>query len=90
MVTLKRPEEIEKIRTSNIIVAEILNELRGIVKPGITTKELDLYAEELAKKRRRSRLSKVTMVILLRYARPLTAWWCMGCLRTKWSFPVIS
>lgn len=50
MVTLKRPEEIEKIRTSNIIVAEILNELRGIVKPGITTKELDLYAEELAKK----------------------------------------
>jgi methionyl aminopeptidase len=52
MVTLKRPEEIEKIRTSNIIVAEVLNELRRIVKPGITTKELDLYSEELAKKRK--------------------------------------
>ncbi len=52
MVTLKRPEEIEKIRTSNIIVAEILNELRGIVKPGITTRQLDLYAEELAKKKK--------------------------------------
>ena len=30
MVTLKRPEEIEKIRVSNIIVAEILQELREI------------------------------------------------------------
>lgn len=52
MVTLKRPEEIEKIRVSNIIVAEILQELRGIVKPGITTKELDLYSEELARRKK--------------------------------------
>lgn len=52
MVTLKRPEEIEKIRVSNIIVAEILTELKGIVKPGVTTKELDLYSEELARKRK--------------------------------------
>lgn len=52
MVTLKRPEEIEKIRVSNIIVAEILTELKGVVKPGVTTKELDLYSEELARKRK--------------------------------------
>ncbi|MBN1546307.1 MAG: type I methionyl aminopeptidase [Syntrophaceae bacterium] len=52
MVNLRRPEEIEKIRTSNLIVAEILKELRSLVKPGITTKELDLYSEELAKKRK--------------------------------------
>jgi methionyl aminopeptidase len=52
MVTLKRPEEIEKMRTSNRIVAEILEELKGRVKPGITTKELDIFSEGLAKKRK--------------------------------------
>lgn len=52
MVTLRRPEEIEKIRVSNIIVAEILTELKGMVRPGVTTKELDLYSEELARKKK--------------------------------------
>jgi len=52
MVILKRPDEIEKIRTSNRIVAEVLNELRGVVKPGVTTKQLDEYAEALAKKKK--------------------------------------
>ena len=47
MVILKSPEEIEKIRQSNIIVADILNELRGMVKPGITTMALNRYSEEL-------------------------------------------
>jgi len=51
MVILRLPEEIEKIRRSNIIVAEILNELREKVKPGITTRELDIIAEELSRKR---------------------------------------
>lgn len=51
MIVLKRPEEIEKIRTSNIIVSEILQELGKKIKPGITTLELDRYSEELAKKR---------------------------------------
>lgn len=48
MVILKSPEEIEKIRASDIIVANILNELRNMIKPGITTIELDRYSEELA------------------------------------------
>jgi len=52
VVILKRPEEIEKMRTSNIIVAEVLNELRGVVKPGITTRQLDEYAESLTKKKK--------------------------------------
>ncbi|MDX9745352.1 MAG: type I methionyl aminopeptidase [Syntrophales bacterium] len=54
MVILKRPEEIEKMRASNSIVAEILNELKARVKPGITTRELDRYSEELAKKKKAS------------------------------------
>jgi len=51
MIILKRPEEIEKIRMSNSIVAEILEELREKIRPGITTLELNRCSEELAKKR---------------------------------------
>jgi methionyl aminopeptidase len=48
MVILKEPEEIEKLRASNLIVAEILNELKENVKPGVTTRELDKIGEGLA------------------------------------------
>jgi methionyl aminopeptidase len=51
MVILKSPEEIEKIRASNHIVAEVLKGLRELVKPGITTEELDIYAETMTKER---------------------------------------
>jgi methionyl aminopeptidase len=52
MVILKLPDEIEKLRTSNLIVAEILSELRDRVKPGVTTGELNSYCEELSRKKR--------------------------------------
>jgi methionyl aminopeptidase len=51
MVILKRPDEIEKMRASNRIVAEILTALQEKTKPGITTIELDRYSEEMAKKK---------------------------------------
>lgn len=52
MVILKLPDEIEKLRTSNSIVAEILSEVRERVRPGVTTGELNSYCEELSRKRR--------------------------------------
>ena len=52
MVILKLPDEIEKLRTSNAIVAEILVELRKKVKPGVTTRELDRLSEALSRKSR--------------------------------------
>jgi methionyl aminopeptidase len=51
MVILKLPEEIEKARASNRIVAEVLSKLREKVKPGVRTRELDKFAEEIAEKR---------------------------------------
>ena len=51
MVILKLPEEIEKARASSQIVAEVLSKLRDKVKPGISTKELDRFAEDIARKR---------------------------------------
>ncbi|MBN2516213.1 MAG: type I methionyl aminopeptidase [Deltaproteobacteria bacterium] len=51
MVILRSPEEIEKIRASNHIVAEVLEGLKELVKPGVTTEELDIYAERMTKKK---------------------------------------
>ena len=51
MVILKLPEEIEKARASSQIVAEVLSKMRDKVKPGVSTKELDRFAEDIARKR---------------------------------------
>jgi methionyl aminopeptidase len=48
MVILKSPSEIEKIRQSNVIVAEILEVLRQKVEPGTDTLTLDKVSEKLA------------------------------------------
>lgn len=45
MVIRKSRSEIEKMRRAGLVVAETLRDLRQMVEPGITTKELDAYAE---------------------------------------------
>ncbi|WP_036478318.1 type I methionyl aminopeptidase [Myxosarcina sp. GI1] len=44
-VYLKSASEIEKMRYSSFIVATVLKEIADIVKPGMTTADLDTYAE---------------------------------------------
>jgi methionyl aminopeptidase len=51
-IILKSPQEIEKMRRSNLIVAEVLEEIRTAAKPGVTTRELDELAEVLLAKRK--------------------------------------
>ncbi|MEA3486975.1 MAG: type I methionyl aminopeptidase [Thermodesulfobacteriota bacterium] len=51
MIILKSPEEIKKMGESNAIVAEILTGLEEKVKPGVTTLELNEYAETVTQKR---------------------------------------
>lgn len=46
VIILKSSREIEHLKKSNSIVAEVFQELRGAVVPGITTKELDHLAEK--------------------------------------------
>jgi methionine aminopeptidase len=41
MITLKSAREIEVMRRANVIVAEILAELRDKIAAGVTTLELD-------------------------------------------------
>ncbi len=49
-MVLKSPAEIEVMDRANRIVLEILEELRAFVKPGVTTLEIDEFAEETIRK----------------------------------------
>jgi methionyl aminopeptidase len=51
MIFLKSAREIEVLRRANIIVAEILQELKEKIAPGVTTADLDALAEELIDKK---------------------------------------
>lgn len=46
MIFLKTEEEIEKLRRANMIVAGTLAEIAKVIRPGITTKQLDTLAEQ--------------------------------------------
>ena len=52
MFSLKSAREIEVLRRANVIVAEILKELKEKIAPGVTTLELDALAEELTYKKK--------------------------------------
>ncbi|MDA8078589.1 MAG: type I methionyl aminopeptidase [Nitrospiraceae bacterium] len=49
MIVLKSPEEINKMARAGRIVAEILESLKGMIRMGVTTKELDDYADSRIK-----------------------------------------
>lgn len=52
MITLKNPAEIERMRVSGRVVAEVLQILREQIRPGVTTGQLNAIAEAESKKRR--------------------------------------
>ncbi len=47
MVTIKRPDEIAKMRQAGRILAGVLEALERELRPGATTRELDVLAERL-------------------------------------------
>lgn len=51
-IVLKSPDEIEKMRKSNLIVAEILAIIKESARPGVATIELERLCEEELKKRK--------------------------------------
>ncbi|MBU1044292.1 MAG: type I methionyl aminopeptidase [Candidatus Omnitrophica bacterium] len=50
MISIKSKSELQKIRNSGLIVAKTLKYLKSKVKPGITTRQLDLEAANFIKK----------------------------------------
>ena len=51
MIFLKTDDEIELLRQSNLLVGKTLAEVAKLIKPGVTTKELDRVAEEFIRLR---------------------------------------
>jgi len=49
VIVCKSPAEIEKMRAASVLVAEVLAELAGMVKPGVSTLDLDAEAERLVR-----------------------------------------
>jgi methionyl aminopeptidase len=45
-IHLRSAEELEKMHCAGLIVHEVLTALRGIVRPGVTTMDLEKFAEE--------------------------------------------
>ncbi|MDO8526215.1 MAG: type I methionyl aminopeptidase [Deltaproteobacteria bacterium] len=47
MIYLKSQDEIEKMRLANQAVVKVMREIRELIKPGVTTLELDKIAEAI-------------------------------------------
>ena len=73
MITIKSAREIDLMRRANVIVAEVLQELKRAVKPGVTTLELDQIAEDLTLKRNATPAFKGYQVAGRIYPRSLCA-----------------
>jgi methionyl aminopeptidase len=52
MIIIKSPREIDFLRRSNSIVAEVFLELKPMVEPGVMTQDLDQAAEKVIRSRR--------------------------------------
>jgi methionyl aminopeptidase len=49
VIVCKSPAELERMRTANVLVADVLAALAAMVAPGVTTKDLDTEAERLVR-----------------------------------------
>ena len=47
MITIKNAAQIAKMREAGAMLHDVLTQLKGKIEPGITTKELDRFAEKL-------------------------------------------
>ncbi|MBN2460064.1 MAG: type I methionyl aminopeptidase [Candidatus Cloacimonetes bacterium] len=51
MILIKNEREIAKMKESNHIVAVLLRDLKGLIKPGVSTQELDEFADDFIRSR---------------------------------------
>ena len=49
-IIIKTPEQIEKIRAAGKVLAELFQELRSYIKPGVSTLQIDSFADKYIKK----------------------------------------
>lgn len=47
MITIKNSAQIAKMREAGAMLHDVLTQVKGMIQPGVTTKELDQFAEKL-------------------------------------------
>ena len=62
MIPLKSQKELQMLKRSGRILADVLQKVQRIVRPGITTSDIDRLSEELI-------LKEASEVALIRYAK---------------------
>ena len=50
MISLKNSDQIAKMRVAGALLYEVHQKIRAEIKPGVTTWDLDAYAESLIRK----------------------------------------
>ena len=50
MISIKNPEQIDKMRKAGALLFEVYQKLRDKIRPGVSTAELDIYAEQLIRR----------------------------------------
>lgn len=68
MITIKTKNEIDLMHESGKLLASCHKEIAKIMKPGITTKEIDTFVEAYLKSMVQRLNRKVTTGIHMRYA----------------------
>ena len=75
-IEIKTPEQIDKMRAAGLVVGETLELLRGSVRAGMTTAELDASPRRTSAPTARSRRSRATTASRPRSASRSTTRWC--------------
>ncbi len=80
-ITIKSPAELEIMRTAGIINAEALAAAHAIIRPGVSTADLNAAAEEVLKKYGVYSPSRTTRALILTLPAPVSVSmknWCMA------------
>lgn len=78
MIVIKSKKEIEIMRQAGLVVADTLERLAGLVKPGITTAALDRFAEDYLARQGAKPSLRDTMVFRHQFVLRLTGRSCTG------------
>ena len=74
-IEIKSSREINLMKKSSRIVASVLREINELIKPGMSTKDLDDYAEKRIRDLELFQVLKVTMAFLQAFALVLIMRW---------------
>lgn len=50
MIGIRNPAQLQKMREAGVLLREIMDQVRGQIAPGVTTRHLDQFAERLIRK----------------------------------------